>query len=86
MNRTYWALDRFEEEYAVLTAPDGAERQIPRSAVSPDAREGMQLYEDAASGLYCPDAAETAARGAALRARMAALLARGKEKDANHEH
>lgn len=63
-------LDRFDGEEAVLVGDDGPFR-VPRSALSPTAREGDVLV--LADGFYLPDTAKTAERRAAMRARLRRL-------------
>ncbi len=69
------SVDRFEGETAVLEDEDGECRPVPRALLSPQAREGdlVRLID----GIYCPDAAATAARREEIRALEQRLLGRG---------
>ncbi len=65
----FYSIDRFEGEWAVLTADDDCSQvAVPREYLSPDAEEGSILrYEN---GQYIYDAEETAARRRAVFERL----------------
>lgn len=75
----YYAIDRFEDEQAVLQDDSGKSLVVDRVLLPTDAAQGdiLKLYDD---GHYRHDRAETVARRDRIR-RLEQLL-RGKGKDA----
>ena len=60
-------VDRFEGNIAIVEAGSGSMRDVPRSQLPPDTREGDVLTFDGRS--YHKDTAATEERGAAMRSR-----------------
>ena len=73
----FYAIDRFEEEWAVLQDDDGNSRQVKRTALPSHVRQGDVLLETAEG--YTLDAAETSRRRE--RARRLEQLLKGKKQD-----
>ncbi|MCI9413896.1 MAG: DUF3006 domain-containing protein [Clostridiales bacterium] len=71
----FYAIDRFEEEWAVLQDDDGNGRQVKRAVLPSHVRQGDVLLETAEG--YTIDEAETARRRERAR-RMEQLLKRKK--------
>lgn len=67
----YYIIDRFEGEYAVCEAPDGAMQTIRQGDLPPDAQEGDLLYREGV--FWKVDKAATEARRQAMMAKRAAL-------------
>ncbi len=73
----YIVIDRFEGEFAVLIAQDETTQDVLRSALPQGAKEGHWLMQYA-DGQYEIDEEKTQHRRTEMRARLDALLKRGK--------
>ena len=74
-----YAIDRFEEAFAVLESESGEMSSVPRELIPFEASEGDVLAFD--GEIYTIDKAETAKRGSEMKNRLSALLRRGTNND-----